>query len=667
MISVMDGSHGSGGPPLAQRMHEAFSSEGRLAASPQFEYRPQQQRMAQLVAQALEGNRALVCEAATGVGKSLAYLLPSVTFALERERKAIISTHTIALQEQLMHKDLPIVRQLTGPFHAELLKGRNNYLCPTRLKSVYAQGGDLFSSGEASDLALLMDWQRENPQGSLSEMNFQVGARLWSMVRSEPHACTPRRCPPGSGCVYQEVRRRMAAAQVLVLNHTLFFTLLSSSEELLAEDANFIFPQDFVVLDEAHTIENIAAHAFGTHVSESGLRFELGRLYNPRTRKGFFQAAGDGQAVGEVTQAITSIENFFSDLQERCRFSAAQAREFRFREPPDIDNALSLPLQRVAQCAQRLGDAARSEGQRLELLDVAKRLSAARVALNHFLDQQEDGHVYWAERSGGEQKQLSLHSAPVDVAPKLQEIFFCGGKACVMTSATLGVGDDEGLGYFRGRVGAQKAEGAQIESPFDFRRQMKLHLVRRMPEPREPGYAEAMQERVEQFLEMSCGRAFVLFTNYSLLTQLADAIEPFCAKQGWALLVQGRGLSRTQMLHQFKEDRHSVLFGTDSFWTGVDVPGESLSNVIITRLPFAVPDHPLIASRLEHLQEQGRNSFSEYSVPEAILKLRQGVGRLIRTRSDEGMVAILDPRILTKPYGRAFMASLPECPVKIHS
>jgi ATP-dependent DNA helicase DinG len=666
MISVFDSSHQAPlQPPLAQRMFQAFSTDGKLAASPQFEYRPQQQRMAELVGVALEKSQPLIVEAATGVGKSLAYLLPAVTHALEKEKKAIICTHTINLQEQLVHKDLPIIKKVVGDFHAELLKGRNNYLCPTRLRQAFSQSGDLFSSSEAAELQMVLDWNVENPTGTLSEMPFSPGARLWSMIRSEPHACTPRRCPPGSGCVYQDVRRRMAAADILVLNHTLFFTLLASAEELLTEDANFLFPRDFVVLDEAHTLENIAAQAFGIHVMESSMRFELGRLFNPKTKKGFLVGAGDQDGIREVQHTLGALEIFFRSAEAACKFTGAYSKEFRIREPGLVENTLALPLQRVAGQAQKAADAAKSEGQKLELQDICKRLTALRVDLSAFLDQTADGHVYWAERVGVENRQLALHSAPIDVAPKLNEIFFSRGKGCVFTSATLSVGDDEQLGYFRRRVGGETARAVSIESPFDFKSQMKLYVVKQMPQPSEASYADALSARIQHFLQLSQGRAFVLFTSYSQLTQVAERVERFCEKNQWQLLVQGRGMPRHQMLAEFKKDTNSILFGTDSFWTGVDVPGESLSNVIITRLPFAVPDHPLVASRLEHLEEQGLNSFTEYSVPEAILKLRQGVGRLIRTRKDRGMVVILDNRILTKPYGRAFMASLPDCPVEI--
>jgi ATP-dependent DNA helicase DinG len=651
-------------PPLGPRMHIAFSEDGKLSESPQFEYRPQQQRMAQLVGEALDGSHALVCEAATGVGKSLAYLVPAVTFALEQKRKAIICTHTINLQEQLISKDIPIVQKIVGKFHAEILKGRGNYLCPTRLQRAMSESGDLFSTSEASELSLITDWAAETEDGTLSDLDFTPSARVWSLVCSEPHACTPRRCPPGSRCWYQDTRRRMESADVVVLNHTLFFTLLASSDETATEDCNFLFPRDFVILDEAHTIENVAAKAFGLHISESNLKFDLGRLHNPKTRKGFFQLVGDKDGIREVLQTIDAVSDFFRSVEGACKFNA-MGREFRVREAGLVADTLALPLERLAKKAEKAGDAAHKEHTKLELHDLAKRLKAVRAGLKMFLDQEQEDHVHWVERGGPEKNIISLHTAPVDVSPKLREIFFASGKACVFTSATLGVGNDEELHYFRNRVGAEDALATCIQSPFDFQRQMKLYLLKKMPQPADPDYLEKLLHWICHFLDLSRGRAFVLFTSYSQMSSLADDLETHCQKNGWRLLVQGRGMPRHQMLAEFKKDTHSVLCGTDSFWTGVDVPGESLSNVIITRLPFAVPDHPLTASRLEHLEAEGRNAFTDYSVPEAILKLRQGVGRLIRNASDTGICAILDNRILSKPYGRAFLASLPKCPTEI--
>jgi ATP-dependent DNA helicase DinG len=460
------------------------------------------------------------------------------------------------------------------------------------------------------------------------------------------------------------VRRRIAQADVLILNHTLFFTLLSSTEELATDEVNFLFPRDFVIVDEAHTIENIAARQLGLHVSESNMRFELGRLFNPRTRKGFFSHHGNRDGVREVEQAVSAVEDFFRNAEAQCRFQG-HGREFRIREPGLVEDTISLPLQRVAKQAIKSGDEAKHENTRLEFHDMAKRLTNLRTTVAAFLEQQEEGHVYWAEKTGGEHRNFSFHSAPIDVAEKLEQIFFRGNKSCVFTSATLGVGEDQALSYFRKRVGARKVRAACIESPFDFKKQMRLYLMKRMPEPRTPTYDSELKKWIAHFIDLSRGRAFVLFTSYALMTQMADELEEHCDDRGYRLLVQGRGMPRHQMLQEFKQDVHSVLFGTDSFWTGVDVPGEALSNVIITRLPFAVPDHPLTASRLEHLEEQGLNPFTEYSVPEAILKLRQGVGRLIRSNKDRGSCAILDNRILSKPYGKAFLNALPDCPTEI--
>jgi len=668
MINVLDSVlESTGQPPLAERMHEAFSERGPFAKSKDFEFRPQQQRMAELVAEALEKKRPLVVEAATGVGKSLAYLLPAVTHALEAERKAIICTHTINLQEQLINKDIPIVKKIVGEFKAELLKGRGNYLCPTRLQRAFHDTPDLFTSTEVADMKLIIDWAGKTKDGTLSDMDFTPSMKVWSLVCSEAHACTPRKCGPGSGCFYQAARRRMAEADVVILNHTLFFTLLNSvDEELLPDDANFLFPRDFVIVDEAHTIESIAAKQLGLHVSESSIRFDLGRLYNPKTRKGFLSFVKDDNGIREVQQCLEEVENFFRVVEGSCSFQG-WAKEFRVRAPELVDNSLSMPLKRVADAALKAGDKADKESTKTELHDLAKRIVGHRATVEAFLDQSEDDHVYWVEKGGNDQRTMSLHSAPIDVAPKLEEIFFGGGKPCVFTSATLGIGSDEQLGYFRKRVGANRASAAMIDSPFDFNKQMRLYLVKSMPAPNTPTYDDALQKWIAHFLDLSRGKAFVLFTNYTSMKQTAEAMEDYFDERGWNLLVQGAGKPRHQLLAEFKDDLHSVLFGTDSFWTGVDVPGESLSNVIITKLPFAMPDHPVTASRLERIEERGGNSFMEYSVPEAILKLRQGVGRLIRSKKDKGICVILDNRVLTKQYGRSFLAAMPDCPVEIVS
>ncbi len=667
MIHLASDADSTAMPSLADRMAQAFSADGILAKSPDFEFRPQQQRMAKIVGKALEKTKPVVIEAATGVGKSLAYLLPAITFAIENKRKAIITTHTINLQEQLIHKDLPIVQKIyPSPFRAELLKGRGNYLCPQRLERAFQGTPDLFTSSEQTELKLLWEWSQQTKDGSLSDLDFSPSPKVWSQVCSEAHVCTARRCGT-TRCFYQAVRRRMAEADVLVMNHTLFFALLSSTEDVLPEDANFLYPHDFLIVDEAHTIESVAARAFGIHLAESHIRFELQRLFNPRTRKGYFAHQSDAAGTRVVTEALDALEMFFRAVEASSHFQNHQSRESRVRELGLVEDTLGLPLFKVIERAKAAGDAANNENTRLEFHDLARRLIAVRKNVVSFLDQGEENHVYWVERSHGENHAVSLHSAPIDVSRQLGKLFFQGDRACILTSATLGAGDGDNLGYFRHRVGATDAASVSIASPFDFANQMRLYVVKSMPPPGTKEHEAALPHWIEHFLDLSQGRAFVLFTSYTQMNRIAEQMEAFCEKRGWTLLVQGRKLPRHQMLAEFRKDTHSILFGTESFWTGVDVPGEALSNVIITKLPFAVPDHPLTAARLEHIEENGGNPFTEYSVPEAILKLRQGVGRLIRSKRDQGICAILDNRLLTKPYGRAFLKAMPPCPVEIIS
>ena len=652
---------------FAREMETLFGPGGTLAAISGFEWRPQQQRMACAVAKALEERSHLVVEAGTGVGKSLAYLLPAVLHARRTGRKALVSTHTINLQEQLLYKDIPLVRGLIGEdFEAVLLKGRQNYLCPTRLARALRHGGDLFTPEERPDLERIREWSATTSDGSLSDLPFEPPQQLWSQVCSEQHLCTPRTCGRESGCFYQAARRRAQSAQVLVLNHTLFFTLLGDPEE---GGAGYLFPDDFVVFDEAHTVEQVASRHLGFSLSQYGLRQSIQRLYNPRTRKGLLQQARHANAIGVAAELMPEVDRFFEALAGACTFR--QGRECRIRGDRAAElaeavasSALGEGLARLAESAGTAADRAEEEGLQGELSEVASRLRSARAGVADFLSQSEPGHVYWVERSGRASTWCSLHAAPVAVAPLLGRLLFREGSTAVMTSATLSVGSSE-LDYFRGRVGAMEVPALQLGSPFDYSRQMKLHLVRKMPEPKDPAYEEALAKWIGHFTGESRARAFVLFTSHRTMQSVAAKMEGFFQEKGWNLIVQGGGLSRSRMLEAFRAEGESVLFGTDSFWTGVDLPGEALSSVIITRLPFVTPDHPLTEAKLEEIESEGGDPFRDYSLPEAVLKLRQGVGRLIRNTTDKGSIVILDSRTLSRPYGKVFLQALPECPVEI--
>ncbi|MFL6528983.1 MAG: ATP-dependent DNA helicase, partial [Chthoniobacterales bacterium] len=533
------------GSDFVERVGTIFSEAGLLAKAKNFEFRPEQQAMAVAIARALEEERHLVVEAGTGVGKSIAYLVPSILFAMEQKKKAVISTHTINLQEQLLYKDIPILKKILPiEFEAALMKGRQNYLCPKRLERALQQAGELFTTTEQAELDRISEWASRTTDGSLSDMSIEPDHKVWAQVCSEAHICTSKTCGQGSNCFFQQARKRLLAADVIVLNHTLLFMLLGGAEEQAERESGYLFPNDFIIFDEAHTVEQVASRQIGISISQFGLRLTIQRLYNARTKKGLFTVTRDAAGVTLAAELVDDVDRFFNALDERAEFR--KGREYRVRQADFVKDTLTPRLGalqvRIMDVVKRTED----EFIKAEMQEMGRRIRDARAGITTFLEQSAEGHVYWIERTGKTQQFLSINAAPIDIAPVLRRMLFREECSSVMTSATLAVGQPD-LAYFRRRIGALDSQALQLGSPFDFKTQMKLFVVQKMPDPRDASYTDALAEWVGHFVEETDGRAFVLFTSYRGMQDLAAEMKPFFAQRHMNLLVQGQGAPRGKL------------------------------------------------------------------------------------------------------------------------
>jgi ATP-dependent DNA helicase DinG len=687
---------------------------GRLAG---YEERPEQLRMAHAVGEAFNRGQLSLIEAGTGTGKSLAYLVPAILWAVTNEERVVVSTNTINLQEQLIRKDLPFLQRATGlQFRAVLVKGRNNYLCLRRAETVRQEPG-LFDDDLAWELNALLDWAEQTTEGSREELTFVPRPQVWEEVCCEIDQCGRVRCRHYGDCFFHKARRQAAQADLLVVNHALLLADLALRQQTDNYTAAAVLPPfDRVVLDEAHHLEDVATRFFSSQVTRFTFARALNRLSHPRKpERGLLprflallaRELPDSEdvlyrslyervesLVGRRQQlfdrAVAELEEVGRDLAEHLGREIGEREELKQRlVPAFIDSACWQTITgRVRHLVRETEELARGvaglvkECERLpeetaeklaspvtDLRGVAGRLSGIAADLNFFAAV-EEGTCGWFEVVKGRVGRGSgivsrLCTAPLEVAERLNKALYDPFRTVVMTSATLAVADS--FAYLRARLGLDCAEPARLRelllhSPFDFSRQALVGVPTDVPEPGRPGYGEMVRDLCERAIVAADGRTFVLFTAYSLLRQVFGEVAPVLEARGYRCLRQGEE-TRHRLLKKFAREETSVLFATDSFWEGVDVPGRALEQVIITRLPFKVPTEPVLEARAEDIERNGGDPFMDYTVPQAALKFKQGFGRLIRHRADRGVVLILDSRVVKKGYGRVFLRSLPDVPL----
>lgn len=660
---------------MALRLDHFFDPVGPVAVTlgADFEPRPQQRAMADAVASALEARSHLMIEAGTGVGKSYAYLLPAILRILERKERVVVATNTIALQEQIVEKDLPTLRrvlQAAGAdrtFTAALVKGRGNYLSIRRLMLASKRQDRLFNDpAQTRSLHVIEDWAYDTTDGTLATLPQLERPGVWDRVQSDAGNCMGRKCPSYKECFFQRDRRRMETADLLICNHAIFCSDLA----LRRRGFSLLPDYDHVIIDEAHALEDVASDHFGLSVAEGRVRYMLNSLHDVKRGKGLLASVElrvdqdvIHSAVRGVAAASQSMLLFFDQLVTVAQRGVAAdegAVSRRLHPGDEIDNMLTPAMRDLALHLKRVRDGVKADEDRYEINAFIERAESIADEAEALCDRALPGCAYWIETQRRDRGvTASISCSPVDVAPALRESLFHQKCSVVLTSATMTTAGGS-FEHMARRLGCEGAESLSLGSPFDYARQVELIVDASMPEPRSRDYLEALAERVLEYVDETDGGAFVLFTSYGSLRAVARRLAPELARRMMPMWTQGQDGSPAAMLDAFRQTDRGVLLGTASFWQGVDVRGEALRNVIITRLPFDPPDRPIVEARNELIKSRGGDPFREDSTPRAVLRFKQGFGRLIRSANDRGRVVVLDPRIVNKWYGRAFLAAIPE-------
>lgn len=645
-----------------------FEPGGLLQTTLGLEHRPQQEAMALQVCQSIGTNESLLFEAGTGVGKSLAYLLPSIFFAMAAKRPCVVATHTISLQEQLLTKDLPLCRSLfeKSPellgfkgLKATLLAGKANYLCTTRLAEAMKLKGqtELFETRESNELNRIGQWAHESArEGMRQELSPRPSPDLWDRINADSSLCSRKRCSLEE-CYYQRAKERISNADLIVVNHSLLFALLGAGLGQKPDSKGILFPSDFVILDEAHRVPKTASDHFGTTLGSYAVALTLRRLYHPTKKKGLLAKWGkpsDGQMVNDVA---TVADALFQYVREHF---LARNDTRRVLTPQSMPTNLLPPMNALIRRLREIAIELDENPAALEIKDQAERLDAVVSGFTSFQEMDSKDHVYWIEKYGKRGSQVQLRITPIDSAPLLKDALFSQGVPAILTSATLCQSGK--FDRFCKLIGADAVTAKAEDSPFDYQRNTRMFVARDCPDPRQEDrkpYLDHLTELIFRCSECIEGGTLVLFTNFSDLRKVAEAIEPRWKAKGRQLFVHGAVLSRSELRNRFAASGTGLLLGTESFWMGIDVPGSALSQVILTRLPFENPTHPVAEAQAEKTRASGLNPFFELTLPDALSRFRQGIGRLIRKQDDQGIVTILDSRVLRKTYGRLFLSELP--------